>query len=605
MSPHEILVQRIRHATQALLGQQHLSHQINEWCEQYQTQCDSILTSRGVSLPSIAVVGAKGQGKSWVARQLILDKRVSESLPSGVLTTEATTHVHWIGPVVPESLDASCELYHPCRSESMLDLGRPYLLLDTPGITDDDLQAAKIAKDAMALSPLKLLVVRRDQLRGAILSILANFTEGAICVPVVTCVPLKDLGSAEFKTFGSENANSKNSWSESLKRDLDTFCEAMHSSAPKTKFLDCVLVPDFEADGDETKIGLDFARNLRALLQNESLDDIAATRANRLSAATARLRHRIGQLLDSQLPQLSTAVRRLHSEADALPSQTIEAVLGSRVVLQSAVRGRLRAQMIADTGMIWFPYRTVLTILGLTHGAWDRLLLSLSGSIPSIFGTFAAWARNVQQSRKINWEIHEGIRDRLNRQIQDRLEPVQTQFHRAVTRMRGSDQEAKSVSASPQIRLAGVEELQSRARGVFEWSVDRYQMAWLPLQVYAFIGTGVFWILMAGPIVAIYREFLGASYDTLSGLQSSVDKFPHPSPALLFTSVLLSLIPLLIYAMVVLSWTQRRSKINRIADSTYSEEIKLVDELKRSGVIALHYDDPLLEHAEFLIQCTH
>ena len=233
------------------------------------------------------------------------------------------------------------------------------------------------------------------------------------------------------------------------------------------------------------------------------------------------------------------------------------------------------------------------------------MLLSLSGSVPSIFGTFAAWARNVQQSRKINWEMHEGIRDRLNRQIQDRLEPVQSQFHRAVTRMRGSDQETKAISTSPQIRLSGVEELQSRARSVFEWSVDRHQMPWLTLQLFALVGTGIFWLLMAGPIVAIYREYLGASYDTLSGLKSRVEQFPHPSPTLLFTSVLLSVIPMLIYAMIVLSWIQRGSKINRIADSTYGEEVKLVDELKRSGVIALHYDDPLLEHAEFLIQSTH
>jgi len=593
MNPHDVLVQRIRQATQALLGQQHLTHQISEWCDQYQLQCDSIVSSRGVSLTSIAIVGAKGQGKTWIARQMILDRRVAQGLPSGVLSSEATTHVHWIGPIVPEALDASRELYHPCRSETMLDLGRPYMLLDTPGITDDDLQAAKTAKEAMALSPVKLLVVRRDQLRGAILSQLANFTEGAICIPVITCVPLNDLAGTTTKRL-----------SESLQRDLDTFCDAMKSSAPKTKFLESILVPDFEADGDESKIGLAVARDLKTRLQSESLDDIAATRANRLSAATDRLRHRIGQMLDSQLPQLSAAVRRLHSEADALPSQTIETVLGSRVVLQSAVRGRLRAQMIADTGMIWFPFRTVLTVLGLTHGAWDRLLLSLSGSVPSIFGTFAAWARNVQQSRKINWEMHEGIRDLLNRQIQDRLEPVQAQFHRAVTRMRGSDQEIKSASASPQIRLSGVEELQSRARSVFEWCVDKHQMPWMTLQFFALIGTSIFWLLMAGPIVSIYRQYLGASYETLSGAQSSVEHFPHPSPALLLTSVLLSLIPMLIYAMIVLSWSQRRTKIHRIADSTYAEEVKLVDELKLSGVISLHYDDPLLEHAEFLIHCT-
>ena len=604
MSPHDVLVQRIRQATHALLGQQHITHQISEWCDQYQLQCESVISSRGISLVSVGIVGAKGQGKTWIARQMVLDKRVSQSLPSGVLSSEATTHIHWVGPIVPEGLDASRELYHPCRSEAMLDLGRPYILLDTPGITDDDSQAAKTAKDAMALSPVKLLVVRRDQLRGAILSQLAHFTEGAVCVPVITCVPLSDLSSQMAKSTPGDTALTKNRWSESLQRDLSTFCEAMRLSAPKTKLLEPVIVPDFEADGDESKIGAAFAIDLQSRLRSESLDDIAATRANRLSAATDRLRHRIGQLLDSQLPQLSAAVRRLHSEADALPAQTIEAVLGSRIVLQSAVRGRLRAQMIADTGMIWFPYRTVLTVLGLTHGAWDRLLLSLSGSVPSIFGTFAAWARIVQQSRKINWEMHEGIRDRLNRQIQDRLEPVQSQFHRAVTRMRGSDQENKNTSTIPQIRLSGVEELQSRARSVFEWSVDRHQMPWMALQFLAFIGTTLFWLLMAGPIVFIYRQYLGASFESLSGTTSGLEKFPYPNSALLLSSVLLSLIPMLIYAMVVLSWSQRRSKINRIADSTYADEIKLVDELKRDGVIALYYDDPLLEHAEFLIQCA-
>jgi len=603
MNPHDQLVQRIRQATQALLGQQAWTHQIFEWCDQYQSQCDSIVASRGLALTSIAIVGAKGQGKTWIARQMILDPRVAGALPSGVLSSEATTHVHWIGPLSPEGLDSSRELYHPCGADRMLDLNRPYMLLDTPGITDDDLQAAAAAKEAMALSPVKLLVVRRDQLRGAILSQLANFTEGAICIPIITCVPLADLSVP--KTIVVEDV-AKNGLhcSLSLQSDLNVFCDAMRSSAPTTKYLLPILVPDFEADGDEAGIGLAFLKSLQSRLQNESLDDIAATRANRLAAASNRLRHRIGLLLDSQLPQLATAVRRLHLEADALPSQTIEAVLGSRVVLQSAVRGRLRAQMIADTSMIWFPYRTVLTLLGLTHGAWDRLLLSLSGSLPSIFGTFAAWARNVQQSRKVHWEMHEGIRDRLNGQIQDRLEPMQSQFHRAVQRIRGADQESKQVSAVPQIRLAGVEELQSRARGVFEWSVDRYQTSRWLLQCAGLLGTLLFWALMAGPVVSIYRQYLGASYKSLTREQTNLEHFPHQIPTVLFTGVILSVIPLLIYAMFVMSWILRRSRIHRIAENTYGEELRLVDELKRSGMIALHYDDPLLEHAEFLIQST-
>jgi hypothetical protein len=112
-------------------------------------------------------------------------------------------------------------------------------------------------------------------------------------------------------------------------------------------------------------------------------------------------------------------------------------------------------------------------------------------------------------------------------------------------------------------------------------------------------------MLMSGPIVAIYREYLSASYETLLGDNTSVNRFPHASPSLLFTSVIISILPLMIYSMIVLSWNQRGSKINRIAEATYAEELKLVEELQSTGVISLHYDDALLEHAEFLIRNEH
>lgn len=590
---NDSLVQRIHSASHALLGDQVVTHQIDEWCDNYQKQCVAIQSGRGVSLVSIAIVGAKGQGKTWVARQLVLDPKVANALPTGVLSSEATTHLHWIGPASPDSLDLHCERYHGCRAEDMLDLEHPYMLLDTPGITDDNLDAAKIAKDALALSPIKLLVVRRDQLRSAIASQLANFTEGAICVPVITCVPLSE-SDARVGVTTSEKSR--------LDEDLHHFCLAMQGSAPKTKFLAPVLVSDFEADGDERKVGKRFASQLQSRLKGESLEQIAATRVNRLSAATARLRHRIGRLLETQVPQLSAAVGRLRLEADALPSKAIEAVLGSKNILHSAIRSRVRAQMISETSMIWFPYRTVLTVLGLTNGAWDRLLLSLSGSVPSIFGSFVAMARNIRQSGTVHWEMNEGIRDRLNCQIQDRLEPVQAQFHRAVKQMRGASEELAKPVTTPSIRLSGVEELQSRSRTVFEWGVDRNKSSWFMLQAFGLIGTLIFWALMSGPIVAIYREYLSASYETLVGGNNSVSRFPHASAALLFTSFVISVLPLMIYSMIVLSWNQRGSKIKRIAESTYAEELKLVEELQNSGVIALHYDDTLLEHAEFLVK---
>jgi hypothetical protein len=53
--------------------------------------------------------------------------------------------------------------------------------------------------------------------------------------------------------------------------------------------------------------------------------------------------------------------------------------------------------------------------------------------------------------------------------------------------------------------------------------------------------------------------------------------------------------------MLVFSWQQRGARIRRIAGKTLAEEHKLVEELKSKGVIRLQYDDPMLEHAEFLV----
>ncbi len=598
-SPHEFFANRINASTQALLGQQSVTHTIMEWCQRYQAQCDDILSGRGLSLPSIGIVGAKGQGKTWVAKQFVLDQRIADSLPSGVLSSEATTQLHWVGPSPPDGLDASKEQFHLCGADRMLDLKRPYLVLDTPGYTDDDRDAAAISRDALNLSPVKLIVARRDQLRSAIHSQLAHFTEGALCVPIVTCVPPREL-TFPART-DSDSESSKLRISDSLKSDIESFLSALRASAPSSRLLDPVYVPDFESTGDESAAGKSMSQDLQSRLSNNALESLSATKPHRLTAASDRLKHDVVKLLDQQIPQLAAAVRKLHTAADMLPSQTIETVLGSKDVLESAVRERIRSHTIASTSLLCFPYRTILNILAFTNGAWDRLLLAMSGSVPSIFGTFAAWARNVQQSRKIQWEFHEGIRDRLQGQIADRLEPIQNQFYRAVDRLRGRIDESRSTDQTLKMRLSGIEELQAQAREVFEYTVQRQHTSrWSP-QLLGLLGTLMFWALMAGPIISIYRQYLWASAETLSGKSVTVDAFPHPGGGLLSTSLLISLLPVLIFAMIVLSWLQRPSKVRRIADIVYSAEMKMVDELKRSGVIALHFDDPLLEHAEFLV----
>jgi hypothetical protein len=585
------MVERIEFAAQQLLGSHPVRIQITRWCEEFRQAANDILHDRGVSLPCIGVIGAKGQGKTWVVRQLVLDPAIAQLLPSGVLAKEATTKLHWIGPVAPDALDASRESYLACPVQGMLDFQRPYMVLDTPGYTDEDPMAAAIAKEAMSLAPIKILVARRDQLRSAIHVQLAALTEGSVCLPIITCVPQSETSS----TQGRAN---------SLQRDIEWYTAALSSSAPGTRFLESVLVPDFEAMGDEASISKQLQNDLIARLAHEDLKVASATKSVRLRSASERLGHRVSEAIATQVPQLSSAIAQLASTADSLPSQAIEMVLGSKHVLRNAIRDRIRGELISSTGLFWFPYRTLLGVLGFTHGAWDRLILSMTGSLPSIFGTFVTWAKNVSSTRQAHQELQDGIKEYLNKQIQDRLLPAQQEFYRAIDRIGGSSRDpvrdSHRVDSGLRIRISGIDALQVQARGVFDETLHKYRIPRWLLQLLGFGATLVFWLLMAGPIIAIYRQYFLATMNAWSDGTKDLSEFPSPKATMMLTAFGISTLPVLIIAMLVMGWFQRAKRLDAIAEEIYSAELQKVEALKRDGTIRLYYDDPLLQNAEYL-----
>lgn len=587
MDDHMQMVERIEVASQQLLGSHPVRMQITRWCDEFRQAANDIMHDRGVSLPCFGIIGAKGQGKTWVARQLILDPSIANLLPSGVLAKEATTKLHWIGPVAPETLDSSREIYLACPMKNMLDFQRPYMVLDTPGYTDEDPSAAAIAKEAMSLAPIKLLVARRDQLRSAIHVQLAALTEGSVCLPIITCVPQNEASNT-----GKPAA--------SLQKDIEWYTAALSSSAPGTRLLEPILVPDFEAMGDEAKIATALQNDLRHRIAHEDLKVASATKSVRLQAASERLRSRVSEAIQTQVPQLSTAISQLASTAESLPSQAIEMVLGSKHVLRNAIRDRIRGELISGTGLFWFPYRTLLGVLGFTHGAWDRLILSMTGSLPSIFGTFVTWAKNMSSSREAHQELQDGIKEYLSKQIEDRLLPAQQEFYRAIDRIGGSNRDAHRINSGLRIRMSGIDALQVQARGVFDETLNRYRIPRWLLQLLGLVASLVFWGLMAGPIIAIYRQYFFATMHAWSEGTKDLSEFPSPKATMMLTAFGISTLPVLIIAMLVMSWFQRAKRLDAIAEEVYSAELQKVESLKRDGTIKLYYEDPLLQSAEYL-----
>ncbi len=240
--------QRVAEAALSVFGQSGTTQVILEACRRYELEVDNIVSSRGINALLIAIVGAKGQGKTWVARQLVSNEAVRGQLRSGDLMDDATTRLVWIGASPPERLDTSSEIYHPCAADCMFDIGRPYVLLDTPGSTDSNERAAQIAAEALSLAPIKLLVIARDQIRSAASMLIAQRIDGSECIPIIS--------SVEPEEFDADHSAGR-----LLRNDIDALRKQIALLAPRVKLSSEVLVPDFEISATKLRHNNRFARN--------------------------------------------------------------------------------------------------------------------------------------------------------------------------------------------------------------------------------------------------------------------------------------------------------------------------------------------------------
>lgn len=586
----QVYADRVAAAVTGLFGDQPVAHEVLRACREFERQRAGIESSRGIELLSVSLVGAKGQGKSWIARQLIKDHRVAEQLRSGDLARDATGNLTWVGPRSPEQLNPGMERFIFCQIDQMADIGRPYLLLDTPGVTDADAQIAEIARQALSLSPIKLVVIARDQIRSAINTHIARQTAGSVCIPIITMVDPKDLHSSD------------------LANDIKQLLTHLKQAAPQSDWLDPITVVDFDIAANAQEVGRHTADAIVERLRSRPLDDVSLSRSKeqRLQAAQERFRVQVSRLVGDQIPQLASAVRKLYQETEKIPEEVISSMLGSPLILQAAVRSRMRTQLVNDTSALWFPYRSILSLLHLTHGAWDRVLMSLTGSVPSLFGALTAWARNFQQTRQLQWEMQSGLKDRIEEQVRDRIEPLCEHFQRVVHRLQSrgtiaSHNPATENTSGLGIQLNGIQQLQNHSQNIFENTLAENAFSRFPLQIAGLLGTALFWAFLSGPIISVYRQYFQASYHAISDSVVTVEHFPHPPPTLFFTSLLLSALPLLIYCMVILTLYLRRSTIERVSALIQQRHYQTIEEMKIAGTLKLHFENPLLDQAQFLI----
>ncbi len=188
---HEFL-SRVRRATTNVLADSPTGRHVLELCDDHAEARRMIMEDRSGGLTVIAVVGATGQGKSWLVRQLVHGASASAAIRSGNNADEATEKLVWVGPTPPADLDPRYEQFVHCKASEMQSIGGSYLLVDAPGSTDDRRTIAAVAARALSLASVLLLVVRRDQLRSEAVGMLAEASEGTVVIPVVNAIRKDD-----------------------------------------------------------------------------------------------------------------------------------------------------------------------------------------------------------------------------------------------------------------------------------------------------------------------------------------------------------------------------------------------------------------------------
>ncbi len=580
------LAEKTEKASAHCFGRHTSVHQlISEAVHCFRHDCRTICDNRGVTELTIAVFGTKGQGKTWLVRQFISDESILEQLPSGDLTRHATDKVVWVGHTAPATCRDSEEMFLRC--DDMADLGVPYVLVDTPGLTDSDSRAAKIAASALSLAPVKLLVVRRDRLRDNEYEKLARLADGAVLIPVVTAV--RDR-SAE------------------LTRDLESFSARLRQAAPRSRCCDPIAVDDFsvgESEGQSRQQAVSGVKqHVRELQQRD--DWRHQTVLQRLEGRRQLFVRQVSSILAQEIPDLPNVTDSLDGAVRDVLRDAITSLIGRQEELRIGIRQRLRGRILENTMPLWFPYRSVLLLLVLTHGAWDRLILFFSGSSVSLFSVLVAAARNTRSARSFADTVREGFQQQIREKVRTDLQPRVTA---AVSRLRKMLSDGIDETTSPvpihEFEVVGIESLQQKSTEIFNDAVNRHATWRLWNELAGLLCTAVFLALLSGPVYAIYQEYLEAAFRALS-LEGTVTirEFPTIHFGTAATSVVLSIIPVAVLTAFFLTFWVRRKKVERCEKDIQDGHDRCLQEFTDERKIRVHFRHSVMDSAKFLADLT-
>ena len=438
------LADRADKAVRQLFGHDSpLTHSISEITKNLRSDIQRISSGQSTGPVTLALVGRVGEGKSWLARTFLAESdAANQVIQSGQNAVERSMSLTWIGSQQPFTDLGAGEQFVKTSPQNMLDLGSAYVLADSPGYSDHNPSLEALSSIALTSSNIKLLASSVSHIRDASLASFVGSMDGSLILPII-----------RFRPEGNDLSPS-----DEVKNDCLSEIQNWRVQAPSASILPAIFIPDAGIAGDTE--ARDHTRQLISATLTPLIADPGTLSKHRDSQLQQRIqitRSQISDILTEFRQRIGTPIEKLDQLSATLPDIIQKEVIGDSAQLHIGIRSRFRADVIDRTPALLFPYKSLIGILGLTHGAWDRLIFTTLGSVPSLVMTAFHSVKSWSKTRDFEQTLREQSRQRINSLINDAYRDDIKNFSHALSAI---TQEPEQNHTSPSEGQSNIIEIQ-------------------------------------------------------------------------------------------------------------------------------------------------
>lgn len=557
-------VESVTAATASLLGSSEKGLAAHHELEAFRREVAEITERRGLRQMVISVAGVKNSGKSWLCQSLIQNESIKARVKSGPHQQGSTDKLMWIGEECPEQLDHAAETVLTTDRGDLVDLGTSYMLLDMPGHNEADERRRQLALRSITLAALRVGMFSMHTLADESNDVFLAEGDGATLLPLI----IDDAASPNEAK--AQNAMIK------LHQRLTRRC-------PHSKVLQPVLIPSFERAKDMAHAETE-ARSLAIRAVRDAVSSAVENREGMLTARFQMLRKKLHAILWPVLQRLQEPWDKLQNAEKEAVNTIMKELLGDDKDLERTLHFRLLWKVSRSLPPLkLFPYVSFMKLWAVFTGAMDKLLFGMFGSLPSLALSAFQAVSNVKNASKHLSSFKDELKSRAQAMILEKLAPAAQQFDHAMMHALPSNSPGASREREENSELLGVELLCSESAKIFETEV-RDSMPRKRAVVIGMVAVLVFWVLAAGPLLALYQSFLTAWLSSFHRMSATVwQAFPIPSAGYIFGNLLLVMFPVLVAAFIACLTCATDKRIQNCARKVKAKHEKLVDSLGESG----------------------